>query len=213
MPPWIWPSTNVGLMARPTSWAATIADDLGGAEHGVDLHFGHLRGEAVGGVGNALTVRVERAGRRVPAAQAFEHRWSFRRLGQAKRRPNIARPRRLCWVIAWLDPTYDIPERCEIERARGLAVGDRELRALQRELGVRAGVGERQDLPAQVLGRQARGIAGDERLARGRGLAGVLGQVGVADHHAEGTRRQARGRRRRSAAARWRSPGRCRPRR
>ena len=75
--------------------------------------------------------------------------------------------------------------------ARGVAVGDGQARAVERQLRVRAGVGERQDLPAQVLAGQPRGIAGHERLPRGRGLAGVGRQVGVADHHAERARRQA----------------------
>ena len=44
-----------------------------GAEADVDLHLGHLRGKAVRGVGDALAVLVERRGRRIPAADAFQN--------------------------------------------------------------------------------------------------------------------------------------------
>ena len=55
-------------------------------------------------------------------------------------------------------------------------------RAVQRQPRALAGVGEAQDLPPQILAGQPRGVAGDERLPRGRGLAGVERQVGVAQH-------------------------------
>ena len=59
------------------------------------------------------------------------------------------------------------------------------------KLRVGAGIGERQDLAAQVSGGEAGGVAGHEGLARGGGLAGIDREIGVADHHAEGLRRQA----------------------
>ena len=97
MPPWIWPSTSVGLIARPTSCAATMSQHLHRAELDVDLDLGDLRGEGVGGVGHALAVRVERRGRRVeacprpaatPAVGATRSRDARRR-----RAPRACRPR------------------------------------------------------------------------------------------------------------------------
>ena len=73
MPPWIWPSTSVGLIARPTSCAATMRQHLHRAELEVDLDLGDLRAEAVGRVGHALPVGVERRGRRVEGRLAPQH--------------------------------------------------------------------------------------------------------------------------------------------
>ena len=39
------------------------------------------------------------------------HVWGYRRLGQAKRRPNEYRYYNACWVIATLDPTYIVPRQ------------------------------------------------------------------------------------------------------
>ena len=65
MPPSIWPSARVGLIARPTSWAAVTRLSAHGAEAGVDGELDELRAVAVDGVGRALAVGVERGGRRV----------------------------------------------------------------------------------------------------------------------------------------------------
>ena len=65
MPPSIWPSTSVGLIALPTSCAAVIFSSRHGAELDVDLELGDLRAEAVDRVGHALAVGVERRRRRI----------------------------------------------------------------------------------------------------------------------------------------------------
>ena len=121
MPPWIWPSTSVGLMARPTSWAATMREHLDGAELDVDLDLGHLRGEAVGGVGDALAVGVERRGRRVEACPRPSQRRSplARRAG---RRGEID-------ACASASPSAIVRRAPSSDERR-----------------VRAGIGERQDL-------------------------------------------------------------------
>ena len=111
MPPWIWPSTSVGLMARPTSCAATIASTFDGAEHDIDLHLRHLRGEAVG-------ARRGRPGRSRRAA------WSA---GPRCRCPPARRPSRIGrQSVAEVDPVAsaspsDRSSRHRVRRARSSA--------------------------------------------------------------------------------------------
>ena len=76
--PATWPSTSVGLIARPTSCAATIRRTRDGAELDVDLDQRDLRAEPVRLVRDALAVGVEDAsssGRTcpTPAARSRAH--------------------------------------------------------------------------------------------------------------------------------------------
>ena len=61
----------------------------------------------------------------------------------------------------------------------------------QRDAGVGAGVGEAEDLGAQILAGELGGAAGDEGLARRRGLAAIEGEVGVGRGLADGLDRHA----------------------
>jgi hypothetical protein len=71
--------------------------------------------------------------------------------------------------------------RCgEIDHPHLAAVAHREPGAVERQHRVRPGIGQTQDLAAQVAAGAFGCHAGDEGLARGRGLAGIGGEVGVA---------------------------------
>ena len=92
MPPCIWPSTRVGLIARPTSCAAWICSTLHRAELEVDLDLRHLRGKAVGRVGHALAVGVERHGRRVEVTARRARRSPAASAGQSRRSSDVVPP-------------------------------------------------------------------------------------------------------------------------
>ena len=157
MPPSIWPSTRVGLIALPTSWAATMRSTFTVPSSISTSTIGDLRGEGIGRIGNALAVGVERRGRRIEGALAHQ------------RSPAVR----------------------EIDHAHLAAVAHREPGAVERQRGVRPGIGQAQDLLAQVAAGALGRLAGDEGLARGRGLAGIGGEVGVARDQRELRRRQA----------------------
>ena len=72
--------------------------------------------------------------------------------------------------------------------------------AVERQRGVRPGIGQAQDLLAQVAAGAFGRLARDEGLARGRGLAGVGGEVGVAGDQRELRRPAGRAHRRRSGS-------------
>ena len=164
MPPWIWPSTSVGLIGAADVVSGHDLAHLDGAEAEVDVDGGDLGGEAVGGIGDALALGVERRGGRVEGGDGFEH-----------------------------DALAVVGEMGEIDDRLLAAVGDGEARALEFEARVGSGVGEAQDFRPQRLARQLRGLAGDEGLARGGGLAGVEGEIGVADDELERRDRQPQG--------------------
>ena len=81
--------------------------------------------------------------------------------------------------------------RREIDHAHLAAVAHREPGAVERQRGLRPGIGQAQDLAAQVAAGAFGRHAGDEGLARGRGLAGVGGEIGVARDQRELRRGQA----------------------
>ncbi len=178
MPPWIWPFDQRRVDGAADVVRGDDVEHLDGAERRVDLHLGHLRGEAVGGV-------------RACPGRSRRGRW-------------LAGPRcrglrgRSAVPDHFAGAKFRDDSHRQIDCARGLAVGDGELRAVEAQLGIRAGVGERQDLAAQVLAGESRGVAGYERLPRGRGLAGIRRQIGIADHHEEGAMAAGPARRRRS---------------
>ena len=95
MPPWIWPSTSVGLIARPTSWAATIRRTLTVPSVEVDVDLRDLCAEGVGLVRDALAVGVERRGLRVVRAAPEQHAVAGRdrQLAQLDDRRRSRRPR------------------------------------------------------------------------------------------------------------------------
>ena len=71
-------AVDLALHQRRVDGAADVVggDDpahLHGAEVEIDVDGGDLRGEAVGGVGHALALGVERRGRRIEGADGFEH--------------------------------------------------------------------------------------------------------------------------------------------
>ena len=150
MPPWIWPSTSVGLIARPTSWAATTAPHLHRPELDVHVDLGDLGPEGVCLVRDALAVGVERRGLRVVRAVPEQHAapGPLGQLAQLDDRRRVAIPR-------------DHPAVPEFERR------------------VRPRLGHREQLAAQVVGGQPRRVPRHERLARRRGLARVEAEVGV----------------------------------
>ncbi len=100
MPPWIWPSTSVGLTARPTSCAATMRCTLHRAERGIHRPARNLRGEAVGGIGRALAVRVQRRGRRVEAALGLQVPSSGAARSMTRRRIDDTQPRAIAAAAA-----------------------------------------------------------------------------------------------------------------
>ena len=162
MPPWIWPSTSVGLIARPTSWAATIRRTVTVPSSRSTSTTAICAPNAYVSYGIALPVGVERpssSGRtcRAPGARSRARRPAARR-----------------------------SSRIETRRRRPAATIAR--RAVDLERRLRSGLGEGQQPAPQVLGGEPGRVPRDERLARGRGLAGVGREVGV-------------GRRRRSIAA------------
>ena len=161
MPPWIWPSTSVGIDGAADVVRGHDPAHLHGAKAEIDIHGGDLRGKTVGGVGNALALGVQRPGRRIEGADGFE-RDAVALVGQLR----------------------------EIHRRLLTAVGDDQARAVEADARVGTGVGEAQDFRAQRLARQLRGLAGHERLARGGRLAGIEGEVGIADDQLERRHRQ-----------------------
>jgi hypothetical protein len=138
------------------------AADLHGGEHRVDLDLRELRPEAVGRIRHALALGIEGRRRRVVETLSGQHRAGL--VGAEAR---------------------------EIDGAARRPVLDPQLRALQREPGLRAGIGEAEDSAAQILAGQPRRVAGHEGLSRGGGLPGVRGEIRVADDAAEGVGRQA----------------------
>ena len=150
MPPWIWPSTSVGLIARPTSWAATIRRTFTVPRSRSTSTSATWAPKAYVAYGIALPVGVERRRRGVvrAASQHDAAATGGRQLGELHDR----RPRR-----------RPAPPRAPVD--------------LERRLG--PGLREGQQLAAQVHGGEPRRAPGHEGLARGRGLAGVEREVGV----------------------------------
>ena len=138
------------------------AADTDRAQRGVDLDLRELRGEAVGGIGDALAVGVERRRRRIEAALSDQHVVA----GGRRQRGQVDPPLRAVFA----------------QHQRAAAKGQN---------GARPDVGQAQDLPPQVLTRGLDGIAGYEGLAGRGGLAGVERAVGVAGDEADGVGRQA----------------------
>ena len=75
--------------------------------------------------------------------------------------------------------------RGEIDGPHVGAIAHRERRAVERQDRLRSGIGQPQDLLAQILSGLFRRLARHEGLAGGRGLAGIGGQIGVARHQLE----------------------------
>ena len=120
-------------------------DQLHRAELQVDLEFGDLRAIAIDGVGLALALGVERQRRRIVGFLGAE------------------------------DEAVGIgSQRGEIDAAGGFALADDDQAAPSRaSVAFVRDIGEAQDLFAQRAAGLFRRLAGDEGLARGRGLAGV----------------------------------------
>ena len=179
MPPWICPSTSVGLIARPTSWAATIRRTIDRPELEVHVHLGDLGAEPVGLVRDALPVGVERRRLRVVGAG-----------------PRSTQSRAATGSSP--SSTTETARRPAPARDRRRAPASRPARPRQR-----------QELATQVLGREPGRVARHERLARRRGLARVGRAVRVAARRARSTRPARPGRPRRSGRGPCSSPGRC----
>ena len=136
--------------------------DLDGAELEIDLDVGDLGGEAVGRVGAALAVAAERRARRVEVALGEEHHA----------------------VGVGLEPV-------ELEALLAARLADQDRAVGERQRRVGAGIGQPQDLGPQLARRELGRLAGDEGLARGRGLARIGGAVGVAGHEIDRRHRHA----------------------
>ena len=162
MPPWIWPSTCCGLIA-----AADVVrrhDDASRTLHGAE-------------------------------AWCRPRPRPFGRRRRSWRRGCPGRPGRAAWSAGRSGPRRaGHGHRCRTPGQRGSFDGDvtsrrdvdAELPSRRSRSGRRRpGIGPAQDGGAQRLAGQFGGVAADERLAGGAGLAGVRRQVGVAGHQAD----------------------------
>ena len=164
MPPWSWPSTRAGLMARPTSWAATIR-----------------RTFTVPSSGSTSTTATWAPNAYVSYGTPCPSASSGVVFGSYEPRPSSTQPR----------PAAGSSGSSTIETASPSRTATRPRVDLQCRLG--PGLGEGQQLAAQVLRGEPRRVPRHERLPRGRGLAGVGRVVRVRpdaldrrDRHAEG---------------------------
>ena len=149
---------DLGRVDRPADVVGR--DDpanLDGPELGIDLDLGDLGPERVGLVRHALAVGVER--------RRLADRTCPRRAGRTS--PRRRRPDRGSSASS-------------IAVAPAVRLGDPTRPPSNAIVASVPDLGEQQDLAAEVLAGEARGVAGHERLPRRRGLAGIGGSVGVA---------------------------------
>ena len=165
-PPWICPSTKVGLIARPTSCAAAIFRTLT-VPSSRSIARSAICRKTVGRIGRALTQCVERAGRRIE--------------------------------IPWPSSTSPLSFRRQRRRDRFRAVRSSDTtitvapRALRHPRRWPDGEFGRCAWHGQLVGRLAR----HKGLARGRCLASVRREVGIAEDQSNSLRAAGRARRRR----------------
>ena len=187
MPPWIWPSTWVGLIARPTSCAATIASTLTVPSCDVDFDL-------------------------APSARR-RHRW--RRACPGRRHRAAWSADRSVPVAVSTMPSASAGEVGELDdRASAVAVADDERRARRATARASArhwrapGSCARRSSPASRAALPETNVWREAEV-----LPASAVQIRVADDEVKCRGRQRPARRRRSASAWCSSPGRCRPRR
>ncbi len=128
------------------------AGNLDGPESGVDLDLRQLGGEGVARIGHALTFLVERRRRRIEMAGPGQH------------------------VAALVRRRED----GEVYLVHHAAIGNAKPPLVEHDPPCRPRPCPLENLPPQRLARELRRGAGNEGLARGGGLAGIGGKIGVA---------------------------------
>ena len=126
---------------------------LGGAQFHIHFDRGDLGGEAIRGVGRALTVLIQWDRRRVERAIPFED-----------------------------GPIAASGKSGKVNLMTLSAIAHGDDMAGQLDCGIGAGIRVAQYVLAQILAGQLRRLAGHESLARRRSFTGICCQVGIADN-------------------------------